>query len=323
MRDRIARIGAALARDTEEGDFCAIVLEGGCIPWFMGEVDDCNTSFEFQPSDDEDFTMNGYMGSLQRGELVLKVQKWMPIRNGGGSSMFFRTDDCVHVPVGKIRHVIAKADADRQFKLQAPLKPPTCINCATTCIRERKHNNVCDICCKGGEEKDNATAELEDEGANAGDSESKGEEEIQVGDHVRILAQRFGKKWAQGLYRSTWNTKMLDGQAIHFDEGDGVWMCKWEGDPKFYPSDASHLQRVADGEVDDNDLEQLLAGNDQRLGWLRDQASYTGTQWRCPMASCDFDVCITCAGGMDKQPRRCLRDRDKRMIDALMALSVS
>ena len=85
-------------------------------------------------------------------------------------------------------------------------------------------------------------------------------------------------------------------------------MCKWQDDPNFYVYHPRHLERVDGSKVDDDDLEQLLAG-DQRLGWLRDQANYTGTVWRCPMASCDFGVCISCAVGMDKEPRRRLRDR--------------
>lgn len=196
-----------------------------------------------------------------------------------------------------------------------PPMPPACANCTAVCILKRKPRNVCDVCEKGGEGKENLASELEDDGS-AGEANVG----ITAGNHVRIHVKRFGKKWAEGLYGCRWDTEMLGGQTIHFDQGKGVWMCKWQDDPNFYASHPRHLERVDGSKVDDDDLEQLLAG-DQRLGWLRDQANYTGTVWRCPMASCDFDVCISCAVGMDKEPRRRLRDRDKKMID-LMCISM-
>ena len=153
-----------------------------------------------------------------------------------------------------------------------PPMPPACANCTAVCILKRKPRDVCDVCEKGGEGKENLASELEDDG-------SAGEANVGItdGNHVRIHVKRFGKKWAEGLYGCRWDTEMPDGQTIHFDQGKGVWMCKWQDDPNFYASHPRHLERVDSGEVDDDDLEQLLAGDDQQLRWLRDQANYTGT----------------------------------------------
>ena len=88
-------------------------------------------------------------GLVKRGDTAYRVRQWMPMENGGGSSVYQWTGKIEHVPVSSTRMTFTRADANKtHFKL-ARRSRATCSN-DHKLLALVKAENVCDMCEKTG-----------------------------------------------------------------------------------------------------------------------------------------------------------------------------
>ena len=86
---------------------------------------------------------------MKRGNTTYRVRQWMPMENGGGSSVYQWTGKIEHVPVSSTRMTFTRADANStHFKLAGRIRARCTNNHKLLALV--KAENVCDMCDKTG-----------------------------------------------------------------------------------------------------------------------------------------------------------------------------
>jgi len=111
-RNQVQQKGVTISNAAEIGDFVVVELTNDIDPWLLAEVE--AKAFVFGGEERE-----GYMGTIKPNDHVIKVRRWLPQHNGGGSNIFQRTDSAILAFVEDVRLHLPKNQLSTTFKLQA------------------------------------------------------------------------------------------------------------------------------------------------------------------------------------------------------------